>query len=483
MNEDLKRPLGMRKAFLTVVGISIIPLLIMAIATLVIANMGVKKALEEEIRKEIRMAAYGIGKSYSMIDPGDFELRADGMIYKGDKRVSGNLVTLGDELSENGIVCTFFFGDTRIDTTVVDSNGNSMAGTKLDADLYRKLREDGEELFCESVDLGGRTYYGYYIPYRNSHGEVAVIFFAGKLRSDVIESLWGLTENLMWTELAILVIGIIVSLLCSMNMVGFLYKHFKNEENTNIKKIVAKSQMDFMTLINREVRDPIDAITVLSDRILDTETSPEIREQVLGIKEAGNSMLISFNSIKEYSRLEFGEVTVDEDEYEITKLVSQSCKKINPGIERKRLDFNVNYDPKMPNFLKGDYSKIRQILDNLLENAVKYTYDGSITLDIGFRKITPDKIDVTFTIKDTGAGIRKEDAEKLFSTIGKVGDNKDVSIKGTGLGLLICKRLISILDGRIFVESEIGKGSVFTFTVPQDVLNGRTVGEYLSNDN
>ncbi len=480
--ENGREAVSMRKAFLTVVGISIIPLLIMGIATSVIANLNVRKALEEEIRKEIRMAAYGLGKSYTMSDPGDFEKREDGIIYKGSKRASGNLNIISNELLENGLVCTFFYEDTRIDTTVVDSSGKSMVGTKLDESIYKTLREKGEELFCESVNLGGRTYYGYYIPYRNSNGEVNAIFFAGKLRSDVDESLWDLTGKLLWIELAILVIGIIVSMVCSMNMVSFLYKHFKDEETSNINKITANSRMDFMTLINREVRDPIDAITVLSDRILDTESSPEIREQVLGIKEASNSMLISFNSIKEYSKLESGELTVDVDEYEITKLVKECCKKINPGIERKGLELNVNYDTRMPNFLKGDRAKIRQVLDNLLENAVKYTYDGSVNLEVGFRKIAAEKIDVSFTIKDTGVGIRKEDAEKLFSSIGKVGDNKDVSIKGTGLGLLICKRLVSLLDGRIQIESEIGKGSTFTFTIPQDVINSRTVGDYLSND-
>ena len=136
----------------------------------------------------------------------------------------------------------------------------------------------------------------------------------------------------------------------------------------------------------------------------------------------------------------------------------------------------------MPRFLKGDYAKIRQILDNLLENAVKYTYEGSINLDIGYRTITPDKIDVIFLIKDTGVGIRSEDAEKLFLSIGKVGQFKNISIKGTGLGLLICKRLVSIMDGHISVESEIGRGSAFKFIVPQDVVNSKTVGEIVHDD-
>lgn len=470
---------NMRKPFFRVIFISLIPLLLMGIATTIIANVSIRNNLEDEIRKEIRMAAYGLGRNYTLIDDGDFVKKDDGVIYKGSKPVTGRLVYLGDELLENGLVCTFFFGDTREETTVIDLSGNNMAGTRLDEKIYKEITARGEELFCESVNLGGRTYYGYYIPYRNSDGKVAAIFFSGKLRSDVMDRVWRVNERIMWAALMVLVLGIIISMLCSMYMVGLLYRHFKNEQDTNIKKIVADSQLDFMTLISREVRDPIDSITILSDRILDEESSPRIRENVLGIKEASNSMLISFNSIKDYSKLESGDITVETDEYEIINLVEGSVKKINPGIERKQLDLRVSYDHNMPNYLKGDFAKIRQILDNLLENAVKYTYDGGISLEIGYRKITSGKVDVSFTIIDTGAGIREEDAKKLFSSIGKVGDNKDLSIKGTGLGLLICKQLVNLLDGMISVDSEIGKGSTFRFTVPQDVLNSKTVGECL----
>lgn len=193
-------------------------------------------------------------------------------------------------------------------------------------------------------------------------------------------------------------------------------------------------------------------------------------------------MLISFNSIRDYSLLESGDISIEEEDYELTKLVEECCKKVSPGAQRKSLDFNVNYDEDMPDYLRGDCEKIRQILVNLLENAVKYTYDGSVSLDIGYRKIRADKVDVTFIVRDTGVGIRKEDAQKLFSYLGKVSKDKDVSIKGTGLGLLICRQLASLLDGKISVDSEIGKGSTFKFTVPQNVLNKMTVGESRHND-
>ncbi len=473
---------NMRSVFLKVIGVSLIPLVIMGVAITIITNISFRKILEGEIQKELRTAAYGLSENYSFIDPGDYEKRPDGKIYKGEQQVNGRLGNIGNELLKNGLVCTFFYKDTRIDTTVVDLSGKNMAGTKLDPQIYGKLFESGEELFCESANLGGRIYYGYYIPYRNSDSEVTAIFFAGRLQSEVFDNVKSVSSMILWIGITVLIFGIIVALLCTIYMVGFLFKHFKDEEEKNIKKAASKEQTGFMTLVSREVRDPVDTITVLSDRILEEETTPHLRSDVLGIKEASNSMMISLKSIYDYAVLESGEISVDNDEYELTEIVNDCCRKVSPGIERKKLEFRLEYDNSMPNYLSGDYSKIRQVLDNLLENAVKYTYSGSVHLNINYRKITTEKIDITFTITDTGAGIRKEDAQKLFYSIGKIGENKNISIKGTGLGLLICKRLVGVLDGRISVESEIGKGSVFKFTIPQDVIGKKTVGECLGND-
>ena len=477
-----KELMSMRKVFLRIIGISVIPILVMGIVMCILENNYFRNILKEEIKRELRTLAYGLSERYSLLDDGDYTMDENGIVYKGNSEVSGYLDSIGDDMQKIGLVCTFFYGDTRIDTTVVDQDGNSMAGTRLKEDIYKTLKETGEELFCEATELGGRTYYGYYIPHKNSDGEVAVIFFAGRLQSEVFANAGSYTYTIIGTGVIVLIIGILISLLCTIYIVGFTFRYFKKDQVQNLHRIAAGNQTDFMTLINREVRDPIDAITILSDKILEEETSHEVRESVLGIKQAGNSMMISFNSIQEYSMLEWGNTEICQDEYEIIKLVEGCVKKIEPGVERKHLDLQVDYDENMPDYLKGDQSKIRQILDNILENAVKYTYDGAITLSVRYRKITPDKIDVTFTVTDSGVGIRKEDAEKLFYSIGKVGENKNVSIKGTGLGLLICKRLVNLLDGRISVESEIGKGSTFTFTIPQDVVSSKTVKEKLHND-
>ena len=145
------------------------------------------------------------------------------------------------------------------------------------------------------------------------------------------------SSSILWTILVVLVIGTIVSLLCTIYMVGYIFKHLRSEQDLNIKKASTRDQLDFMTLVSREVRDPMDSVTILSDRILEGQTSDDIRDKALGIKEAANSMLISFNSIFDYTRLEAGDIELSEDEYNITDLVDGCCAKVAPGLERKKL--------------------------------------------------------------------------------------------------------------------------------------------------
>ena len=130
---------SMRRMFLRIIIIAIIPLFVMGVAFCAFANIRIKRILEDEIKKELRSAAFGLDRNYSLIDDGDYVKKEDGLIYKGDHKASGRIATIGDELLNNGLVCTFFFGDTRIDTTVYDEAGNNMAGTKLDVEIYRRL--------------------------------------------------------------------------------------------------------------------------------------------------------------------------------------------------------------------------------------------------------------------------------------------------------------------------------------------------------
>ena len=327
MNNNTKEAKSMRVVFIKIIGVSLIPLIVMGVAITIITNISFRSMLESEIKRELRTAAYVLSENYNMLDPGDYEKKEDGMIYKGDHKVTGNLGRIGEELLKSGLVCTFFYGDTRIDTTVVDLAGNNMAGTKLDVNIYKKLHEKGEELFCESANLGNRIYYGYYIPCRNTDGEVTAIFFAGRLQSEVFALIQRVSSMIIWIGLVVMILGSIVSLLCTIYIVGFVFKHFRNEENSNIQKSVAKEQMEFMNLVNRELRDPIDTVTVLSDRILEDDVSPRTREDALGIKEANNSMMTALNTIYDYSSLELGENETESEEYELTKLVRRCCNK------------------------------------------------------------------------------------------------------------------------------------------------------------
>ena len=164
--------------------------------------------------------------------------------------------------------------------------------------------------------------------------------------------------------------------------------------------------------------------------------------------------------------------------YETGIMVNDIVNMIKDRAEGKGLAFNVDFDSSIPRVLKGDEIRIKQCVLNLLTNAVKYTDEGSVSLTIGFQKIDDIRILMEFSIADTGAGIKPEDMDNLFSPFARIDEKKNRSIEGTGLGISITKRLLDLMGSELRVSSEFGKGSVFSFGVEQEVLNPESVGEY-----
>lgn len=462
--------ISMRKIFVKMIAISAIPLLVMGLAICGISIFSYTDVIEEEIREELRTTAYGVSDNYNYLDPGDYAQNEDGKILKGDTVVSGKLTQMQVEIIRNGLVCTFFYGDTRIDTSVVDISGNNMAGTKMGEEIYNSIYNDGKEIFIDNIDLGGRKYYGYYIPVFNSDGNAKACFFAGKLRSDVMKRINTIASMMIWVALIVILIGIIISAFLIIYLVNNLYKKIGEDKEVAIKSEVGKVQEDFLILVDRELRSSMDEILIMDEKLLAEELTPVVRDKALGIKDSTNEMNVALNSIVDYSKLESEKIALEKRAYELRELIEGCKRNIIAGIERKKLELSIDIPEDIPSFLRGDVAKIRQILNNILINSVKYTYEGGVDLSVSYRQITPALIDLSFTIKDTGIGIRSEDIDTLFSSLGKIGSNKSTVVKGTGLGLLICKRLVTLMDGRISVESEIGTGTTFKVTLPQEVV-------------
>ncbi|MCL2801659.1 MAG: ATP-binding protein [Treponema sp.] len=230
-----------------------------------------------------------------------------------------------------------------------------------------------------------------------------------------------------------------------------------------------RTKSSFLASMSHEIRTPMNAITGMAELLMRTNLSDEARSYVQDIKQAGNSLITIINDILDFSKIEAGRMEIVPVKYLLASLVNDTVSIIRTRLKEKPIRFFTNIDGKIPNILIGDEVRLRQILLNLLSNAVKFTNKGYISLSISVRKRTEKKVWLDFAISDTGKGIKSDDKKKLFSEFVQVDLKRNRNVEGTGLGLAITKRLCLIMDGDINMESELGKGSTFTITIPQGI--------------
>ena len=252
-------------------------------------------------------------------------------------------------------------------------------------------------------------------------------------------------------------------------------------EQDAIKANRAKS--DFLANMSHEIRTPLNAVLGMDELIINeirTENSVDdpsvtrIREYADNIKDAGHVLLSVINDILDLSKIESGKMEIKEAPYTLHSLTGEVDTMIRIKAEQKGLNYVRQIDPAIPDRLIGDELRIRQIMINFLNNAVKYTDKGEVKLEISFEKVSEDVINLCICVKDTGIGIRSEDIPYLFGDYKRLDEEHNRRIEGTGLGLAIVKRMTDLMNGRIDVTSEYGKGSVFTVVIPQTVNRKET---------
>jgi signal transduction histidine kinase/CheY-like chemotaxis protein len=234
-------------------------------------------------------------------------------------------------------------------------------------------------------------------------------------------------------------------------------------------EFASHAKSDFLAKMSHEIRTPMNAITGMAELLLRGKLSDEARGQVQDIKRAGNNLISIINDILDFSKIESGKLEIIPVKYLLSSLVNDTVNIIRQRLIEKPLRFFTNIDGNIPNSLIGDEVRLRQILLNLLSNAVKYSERGHIGLTITEDKRDDKQVRLRIAVSDTGKGIKPEDRAELFDEFVRVDMKKNQGIEGTGLGLPIAKRLCIAMGGDITMESEYGKGSVFTAVIPQGI--------------
>ena len=230
----------------------------------------------------------------------------------------------------------------------------------------------------------------------------------------------------------------------------------------------SRAKSEFLANISHEIRTPINGILGMIDLTLMTDLSEEQLENLLIAKNCANSLLSIINDILDFSKMDAGKIQIEYIPFALQDLVSEIARPHAVAARRKKLRLELDFSPQIPKYIKGDPNRLRQIIDNLLSNAVKFTEKGSITLSVRKTPAGPgeEREWLLFSVKDTGIGIARKNMGKLFKSFSQIDSSTTRQFGGTGLGLVICKQLVEQQGGKIWVTSELQKGSTFSFTLP-----------------
>lgn len=250
------------------------------------------------------------------------------------------------------------------------------------------------------------------------------------------------------------------------------------EKQKDIADSANQAKSAFLANMSHDIRTPINAVLGMNEMILRECDDTDILGYSEKIRSAGNTLLGLINDILDFSKIEAGKLDIIPVDYDLTSVLNDLVNLIQPRAEAKGIVLETRLDGNIPKLLHGDEIRIKQIVTNILTNAVKYTEKGSVIFALTYEKADDNAILLKVSVSDTGIGIKTEDIPKLFSEFDRIEEERNRSIEGTGLGMSITQRLLTMMNSRLEVASEYGKGSTFSFAVKQEAVDWEPVGDF-----
>lgn len=238
-----------------------------------------------------------------------------------------------------------------------------------------------------------------------------------------------------------------------------------------------RAKSEFLARMSHEIRTPVNVVIGMNEMILKESKEEHVKEYAVDVKNSASTLLELINEILDSSKIESGKMEIVLVKYDLGVFLNDLYNMISIKAGEKNLQLKFEVEPGIPRGLYGDSLRIRQVLTNVLTNAVKYTEKGSITLQVSSTADGNQTI-LHYAVQDTGIGIKEEDIEKLHNAFERVDVSRNRNVEGTGLGITIAGQLLSLMDSKLSIESEYGTGSVFSFDIVQEVLDDKPVGDF-----